>query len=133
MPLLARAKRQVGSKLHSSAAVKEASQTQLCAYLSIALRRPGRERTRRLVVGRPLAALAIAAVALKEGRESWRGERLCRGLLLTITATSATAEHAGAPAQRTLRANEMPPHAHPRADPSRRGNDGRVSILDRGG
>ena len=25
----------------------------------------------------PLAALAIAAVALKEGRESWRGEGCC--------------------------------------------------------
>lgn len=75
MPLLARAKRRVASKLSSSAAVKEASQTQLCAYLSIAL-----------LVGLganallgwwwtdPLAALVIAGVALKEGRESWRGE-----------------------------------------------------------
>jgi divalent metal cation (Fe/Co/Zn/Cd) transporter len=75
MPLLARAKRRVAGKLNSSAAVKEASQTQLCAYLSIAL-----------LVGLsvnagfgwwwadPLAALIIAAVAVKEGRESWRGE-----------------------------------------------------------
>jgi divalent metal cation (Fe/Co/Zn/Cd) transporter len=75
MPLLARAKRRVGSRLSSSAAVKEASQAQLCAYLSIAL-----------LVGLganalvgwwwadPLAALVIAAVALKEGRESWNGE-----------------------------------------------------------
>src|SRR6266536_2139254 len=37
MPLLAAWKRRVGRKLNSSAAVKEASQTQLCAYLSIAL------------------------------------------------------------------------------------------------
>jgi divalent metal cation (Fe/Co/Zn/Cd) transporter len=37
MPLLAVAKRRVGNKLHSAAAVKEASQTTLCAYLSIAL------------------------------------------------------------------------------------------------
>ena len=75
MPLLARAKRRVGTRLSSSAAVKEASQTQLCAYLSIAL-----------LVGLganalvgwwwadPLAALVIAAIALKEGRESWNGE-----------------------------------------------------------
>src|SRR6476469_2478369 len=35
MPLLARAKRRIGTKLSSSAAVKEASQTQLCAYLSV--------------------------------------------------------------------------------------------------
>lgn len=37
MPLFARAKRQVGHQLGSSATVKGASQTQLCAYLSFAL------------------------------------------------------------------------------------------------
>lgn len=75
MPLLARAKRHVGAELNSAATVKEASQTSLCAYLSVAL-----------LVGLganalfgwwwadPFAALVIAAVALKEGRESWRGE-----------------------------------------------------------
>jgi divalent metal cation (Fe/Co/Zn/Cd) transporter len=78
MPLLASAKRRVGNKLHSSAAVKEASQTQLCAYLSVAL-----------LVGLllnalagwwwadPLAALVIAAIAVQEGRQSWRGEGCC--------------------------------------------------------
>jgi divalent metal cation (Fe/Co/Zn/Cd) transporter len=78
MPLLAVAKRRLGNKLHSSAAVKEASQTQLCAYLSIAL-----------LVGLlanalagwwwadPGVALVIAAVAVKEGRASWRGEGCC--------------------------------------------------------
>ena len=75
MPLFARAKRQVGHKLGSSATVKEASQTTLCAYLSVAL-----------LVGLllnavggwwwadPAAALVISLVAVKEGRESWRGE-----------------------------------------------------------
>jgi divalent metal cation (Fe/Co/Zn/Cd) transporter len=75
MPLLAMAKRRVGHKLGSSATVQEASQTQLCAYLSIGL-----------LVGLganalfgwwwadPITALAIAAVALREGRESWRGD-----------------------------------------------------------
>ena len=78
MPMLARVKRRVGNQLGSAATVKEASQTQLCAYLSIAL-----------LVGLvanaagglwwadPLAALFIAAVAVKEGRESWRGEGCC--------------------------------------------------------
>jgi divalent metal cation (Fe/Co/Zn/Cd) transporter len=78
MPLLARVKRRVGHQLGSSATVKEASQTQLCAYLSVAL-----------LVGLllnatagfwwadPLAALVIAGVAVKEGRESWRGEGCC--------------------------------------------------------
>jgi divalent metal cation (Fe/Co/Zn/Cd) transporter len=78
MPLLAAAKRRVGHKLHSSATVNEASQTQICAYLSVAL-----------LIGLlanalagwwwadPLAALFIAAVAVREGRESWRGEGCC--------------------------------------------------------
>jgi len=78
MPLLARAKRKVGNKLYSSATVSEASQNMICAYLSVAL-----------LVGLlgnallgwwwsdPAAALVIAAVALREGRESWRGELCC--------------------------------------------------------
>jgi divalent metal cation (Fe/Co/Zn/Cd) transporter len=78
MPLLARAKRNVGRKLNSSATVSEASQNMICAYLSVAL-----------LVGLlanalagwwwadPAAALVIAAVALREGRESWRGETCC--------------------------------------------------------
>jgi divalent metal cation (Fe/Co/Zn/Cd) transporter len=75
MPLLARAKRNVGRKLNSSATVSEASQNMICAYLSVAL-----------LVGLvanallgwwwadPLAALPTAAVAAKECVESWRGE-----------------------------------------------------------
>jgi divalent metal cation (Fe/Co/Zn/Cd) transporter len=80
MPLLARVKRRVGHKLGSAATVKEASQTQLCAYLSVAL-------LIGLVLNAaggwwwadPLAALFIAAVAVKEGRESWRGEGCADG------------------------------------------------------
>jgi divalent metal cation (Fe/Co/Zn/Cd) transporter len=76
MPLLARAKRNVGRKLSSSATVSEAGQNMICAYLSIAL-----------LIGLlanalagwwwadPVAALVIAAVAGWEGIESWRGER----------------------------------------------------------
>jgi divalent metal cation (Fe/Co/Zn/Cd) transporter len=75
MPLLAGAKRQVGRKLNSSATVSEASQNMICAYLSIAL-------LMGLLVNAlagwwwadPLAALAIAVVAAREGREAWRGE-----------------------------------------------------------
>ena len=80
MPLLARAKRHVGTMLNSSAAVKEASQTNLCAYLSRRIAdRTRRKRPVRLVVGRSTSALVIAAVALKEGRESWRGEGCADG------------------------------------------------------
>jgi divalent metal cation (Fe/Co/Zn/Cd) transporter len=78
MPLLASAKRRVGNKLHSSAAVKEASQTQLCAYLSVALLTG---LLLNALVGwwwaDPLAALVIAAIAAQEGRQSWRGEGCC--------------------------------------------------------
>jgi divalent metal cation (Fe/Co/Zn/Cd) transporter len=75
MPLLARAKRRVGTRLSSSAAVKEASQTQLCAYLSIALLLGlGANALVGWWWADPLAALVIAAIALKEGRESWNGE-----------------------------------------------------------
>ena len=75
MPLLAAAKRRVGHKLGSSATVSEAQQNQICAYLSIAL-----------LVGLllnaaagwwwadPAAALVIAAVATREGIQSWKGE-----------------------------------------------------------
>jgi divalent metal cation (Fe/Co/Zn/Cd) transporter len=75
MPLLARAKRRVGRSLSSSATVSEAGQNMICAYLSVAL-----------LVGLllnavagwwwadPAAALAIAAIAAREGVESWRGE-----------------------------------------------------------
>lgn len=75
MPLLARAKRRLGQQLNSSATISEAAQNQLCAYLSVAL-----------LVGLllnavwglwwadPAAALVIAGVAVKEGRESWKGE-----------------------------------------------------------
>jgi divalent metal cation (Fe/Co/Zn/Cd) transporter len=78
MPLLAYAKRRVGDQLHSSAAVKEASQTQLCAYLSIALLLGlGANAIAGWWWADPLAALAIAAVAAYEGRASWRGEGCC--------------------------------------------------------
>jgi divalent metal cation (Fe/Co/Zn/Cd) transporter len=75
MPLLARAKRNVGRRLNSSATVSEAGQNIICAYLSVAL-----------LVGLlanallgwwwadPAAALVIAAVAGKEGIDAWRGQ-----------------------------------------------------------
>jgi divalent metal cation (Fe/Co/Zn/Cd) transporter len=78
MPLLAAWKRRVGRALNSSAAVKEASQTQLCAYLSIALLIGlGANAVFGLWWMDPAAGLFIAAVAVREGRESWRGEGCC--------------------------------------------------------
>jgi divalent metal cation (Fe/Co/Zn/Cd) transporter len=78
MPLLAYAKRRLGIQLHSAATVKEAAQTQLCAYLSIALLLGlGANALADWWWADPVTALVIAAVALKEGRESWRGEGCC--------------------------------------------------------
>ena len=80
MPLLAHAKRRVGRELGSAAAVKEASQTQLCAYLSIALLIGlGANALFGWWWADPLTALAIAAVAVQEGRESWGGEGCAGG------------------------------------------------------
>jgi divalent metal cation (Fe/Co/Zn/Cd) transporter len=76
MPLLARAKRSVGRRLQSSATVSEAGQNMICAYLSVALLAG---LLANALAGwwwaDPAAALVIAAVAVREGRESWRGER----------------------------------------------------------
>ena len=78
MPVLARAKRRIGSRLESSATVKEGAQNMICAYLSVALLAG---LLANALLGwwwaDPVAALAIAAVAVKEGRESWRGEGCC--------------------------------------------------------
>jgi divalent metal cation (Fe/Co/Zn/Cd) transporter len=78
MPLLARAKRNTGRRLNSAATVKEGSQNMLCAYLSLALLAG---LLANALAGwwwaDPVAALAIAGIALNEGRESWRGEGCC--------------------------------------------------------
>jgi len=75
MPLLARAKRRVGLELGSSATVSESAQNLLCAYLSIALLIGlGANALAGWWWADPLAALVIAAVAVREGRSSWRGD-----------------------------------------------------------
>jgi hypothetical protein len=72
--------RKLPEGLGSSATVKEASQSQLCAYLSVALLAG---LLANALAGwwwaDPAAALAIAAVAVREGRASWRGEGCCDG------------------------------------------------------
>ncbi|MCS7479294.1 cation transporter [Umezawaea endophytica] len=78
MPGLSYAQRRAGRELGSASAVADSKQTLLCTYLSGVL-----------LVGLllnslfgwywadPAAALVIAAVAVKEGREAWRGENCC--------------------------------------------------------
>ncbi|MEU1384894.1 MULTISPECIES: cation transporter [unclassified Nonomuraea] len=78
MPFLSHAQRRAGRELGSASAVADSKQTLLCTYLSGVL-----------LVGLalnslfgwswadPVAALVIAAVAVKEGREAWRGDACC--------------------------------------------------------
>jgi divalent metal cation (Fe/Co/Zn/Cd) transporter len=78
MPFLSAAQRRAGRELGSGSVVADSKQTLLCTYLSAVL-----------LVGLllnslvgwswadPVAALVIAAVAVKEGREAWRGNHCC--------------------------------------------------------
>jgi len=78
MPLLGIAKRRLADRLGSVATRGEGTQNLLCAYLAAAV-----------LVGLlgntffglwwldPAAALAIAALAVKEGHQSWRGQGCC--------------------------------------------------------
>jgi divalent metal cation (Fe/Co/Zn/Cd) transporter len=78
MPFLSYAQRRAGRELGSASAVADSKQTLLCTYLSGVL-----------LVGLalnslfgwswadPIAALVIAGVALREGREAWRGDNCC--------------------------------------------------------
>ena len=75
MPLLARAKQRIGHELGSSATVSEGAQNMLCAYLSVALLIGlGANARFGLWWADPVAALVIAGVAAREGRQSWRGD-----------------------------------------------------------
>jgi divalent metal cation (Fe/Co/Zn/Cd) transporter len=78
MPFLSLAQRRTGRELGSASAVADSKQTLLCTYLSGVL-----------LVGLvansavgwswadPIAGLVIAAVAIREGREAWRGDACC--------------------------------------------------------
>jgi divalent metal cation (Fe/Co/Zn/Cd) transporter len=78
MPVLGRAKQRIGSRIGSSATASEGKQNLLCAYLAAAL-----------LVGLlgnalfgawwldPMVGLLIAALAVSEGREAWRGDACC--------------------------------------------------------
>jgi divalent metal cation (Fe/Co/Zn/Cd) transporter len=75
MPWLGRAKQRIGVRIGSSATASEGKQNLLCAYLAGAL-----------LVGLlgnallgawwldPMVGLLIAALAIQEGREAWRGD-----------------------------------------------------------
>jgi divalent metal cation (Fe/Co/Zn/Cd) transporter len=78
MPVLSYAQRRAGRELGSASAVADSKQTLLCTYLSGVL-----------LVGLllnsllgwswadPVVALVIAVVAVREGRNAWRGQHCC--------------------------------------------------------
>jgi divalent metal cation (Fe/Co/Zn/Cd) transporter len=78
MPVLSLAQRRTGRLLESVSAVADSKQLLLCSYLSAAL-----------LVGLvlnalvgwsladPIAALAISALAVREGSNAWRGDPCC--------------------------------------------------------
>jgi divalent metal cation (Fe/Co/Zn/Cd) transporter len=78
MPVLSYAQRGAGRELGSASAVADSKQTLLCTYLSGVV-------LLGLVVNSlfgwawadPIAGLVIAIVALREGREAWRGDACC--------------------------------------------------------
>jgi divalent metal cation (Fe/Co/Zn/Cd) transporter len=78
MPLLSYAQRRAGRALGSRSAVADSKQTLLCTYLSaVLLVGLGVNTLFGWAWADPIAALVIAAVAVKEGRDAWRGEACC--------------------------------------------------------
>ena len=78
MPPLAIAKARVAARLGSSATRSEGRQNMLCAYLSLGLLAGlGANALLGWWWADPVTALAIAGVAVREGRDAWRGEDSC--------------------------------------------------------
>jgi divalent metal cation (Fe/Co/Zn/Cd) transporter len=75
MPLLGRAKRRLGAVLGSEATAGEGTQNLLCAYLAAAVLAGLLANT---LFGLwwldPVVGLLVAYLAVREGREAWRGE-----------------------------------------------------------
>jgi len=91
MPGLSYAQRRAGRELGSRTAVADSRQTLLCTYLSAVL-------LAGLLLNSlfgwswadPIAALVIATVAVKEGREAWRGDACCAPGPLAATSEGKT-------------------------------------------
>lgn len=81
MPFLSWAQRRTGKALGSNAVVADSTQTLLCTYLSaVLLVGLVLNATLGWYWADPLAGLVIAALAVKEGRDAWRGEGCCGSL-----------------------------------------------------
>jgi divalent metal cation (Fe/Co/Zn/Cd) transporter len=78
MPALSSVQRRTGKALGSNAVVADGTQTLLCTYLSaVLLIGLVLNATLGWYWADPVAGLVIAAVALREGVQSWRGEGCC--------------------------------------------------------
>lgn len=92
MPLLSYAQRRAGRELGSASAVADSKQTLLCTYLSgVLLVGLGLNSLFGWSWADPIAALVIAGVAVKEGREAWRGD-VCCAPQLTPTGSDRAAD-----------------------------------------
>ncbi len=86
MPLLGKAKQRIGQQLGSGATAGEGAQNLLCAYLaSGVLIGLALNLAFSLWWADPAAALGIAALAVHEGREPWRGGDCCAAPLPAST------------------------------------------------
>jgi len=78
MPGLSYLQRRTGRELGSATAVADSKQTLLCTYLSgVLLVGLVLNSTLGWWWADPLTALIIAAAAVREGREAWRGDHCC--------------------------------------------------------
>ncbi|MFC4012497.1 cation transporter [Nonomuraea purpurea] len=84
MPFLSYAQRRAARELGSASALADSKQTLLCTYLSaILLAGLALNSLFGWSWADPIAALAIAAVAVKEGRAAWKGDACCAGCSTT--------------------------------------------------
>ncbi len=78
MPVLSYGQRRTGRELGSTSAVADSKQTLLCTYLSgVLLVGLAMNAAFGWSWADPIAALVIAAVAVREGREAWHGDTCC--------------------------------------------------------
>jgi len=96
MPFLSAAQRPAGRELGATSAVADSKQTLLCTCLSaVLLAGLVANAVFGLSWADPTAALVIAVIAVKEGREAWRGDGCCAPAgLSTLEAGTDPAESA---------------------------------------
>jgi divalent metal cation (Fe/Co/Zn/Cd) transporter len=97
MPALSYAQRRAGREFGSRSAVADSKQTLLCTYLSaVLLIGLGLNSLLGWSWADPVAALVIAAVAVREGRDAWRGDACCAVVPTTGDTDPAPVAGAGA-------------------------------------